>query len=396
MFHVGMEYDRIEIRNTMQRRLAGSNMRFLHTSDWHLGFSLNNMPMIAEQKHFVAQIIEIAEQEKVDAVIISGDIFDHAVSNPDAIGLYNEAMTTLCLEKKIPVAVCAGNHDGAARLSSCAELLSKAGLYIAGSIKNGIPSINIGDAAFHLLPFFSIEEVRYLYPEEEIKSYDAAMRTLLAHIPRESGRNILAAHCFVSNARLVESDRSAMVGGSNMVGADTFDGFDYVALGHLHRGQDIGDNIRYSGSPMKLSFSEAGHKKSVTIVDTRDMSRKEMPLYMLNDLRTLKGTYREILDGARKDTRASDYIKIELEDEYAHMEFRYALQEFYPHLLSLTGKEFESKKENTLSVEQAASLDPQEIMMRFYEEYSGGEKPSETQIRWFLRALEEEKDGDKQ
>ena len=154
MFHVGMEYDRIEIRNTMQRRLAGSNMRFLHTSDWHLGFSLNNMPMIAEQKHFVAQIIEIAEQEKVDAVIISGDIFDHAVSNPDAIGLYNEAMTTLCLEKKIPVAVCAGNHDGAARLSSCAELLSKAGLYIAGSIKNGIPSINIGDAAFHLLPFF--------------------------------------------------------------------------------------------------------------------------------------------------------------------------------------------------------------------------------------------------
>ena len=147
---------------------------------------------------------------------------------------------------------------------------------------------------------------------------------------------------------------------------------------------------------MKLSFSEAGHKKSVTIVDTRDMSRKEMPLYMLNDLRTLKGTYREILDGARKDPRASDYIKIELEDEYAHMEFRYALQEFYPHLLSLTGKEFESKKENTLSVEQAASLDPQEIMMRFYEEYSGGEKPSETQIRWFLRALEEKKDGDKQ
>ncbi|MEA5003325.1 MAG: exonuclease SbcCD subunit D, partial [Christensenella sp.] len=233
-------------------------MRFLHTSDWHLGFALNNMPMIAEQKHFTEQILAIARSEQVDAVIVAGDVFDHAVSNPDAIGIYNDTMTKLCIESRISVVICAGNHDGAARLSSCADLLSKAGLHIAGSVKNGIPSILIGDTMIHILPFFSIEEARYLYPDEEIKNYDMAMRTLLKYLPVYEGRNILAAHCFVSSAEVSESDRSAMVGGANMVSADAFAGFDYVALGHLHKPQDIGGNIRYSGSPMKLSFSEAG------------------------------------------------------------------------------------------------------------------------------------------
>ncbi len=371
-------------------------MRFLHTSDWHLGFSLNNMSMIAEQRHFTEQILCIARDEQADAVIVAGDVFDHAVSNPDAISIYNDIMTRLCIENKIPVVICAGNHDGAARLSSCADLLSKAGLHIAGSIKNGIPSVLIGDATIHILPFFSIEEVRYLYPDAEIKSYDMAMRTLLQSVPRGKGRNILAAHCFVSSAEVSESDRSAMVGGANMVGVKTFLGFDYVALGHLHKPQDIGDNIRYSGSPMKLSFSEAKHRKSVTIVDTEDMSRKEAALFMLDDLRVLKGNYHDIIQQAQSDMRPTDYMKIELNDQYAHMELRNALKEYYPNLLLLTGKEFESAREGELSIEQATNLSPLDIMMRFYEEYAGGQQPSERQVDWFLKALAAKKGGEAQ
>ncbi|WP_066648546.1 exonuclease SbcCD subunit D [Christensenella timonensis] len=368
-------------------------MRFLHTSDWHLGFSLSNMPMIEEQKHFAGQILDIARRKKVDAVVIAGDMFDHAVSNPDAIGVYNDTMTRLCMKSGVPVIICAGNHDGAARLSSCADLLGKAGLHIAGSIKNGIPSITLEDATIHILPFFSIEEARYLYPDEEIRNYDMAMRAIIKRLPLGKGRNILAAHCFVSSAEVSESDRSAMVGGANMVGADAFGVFDYVALGHLHKPQDIGENIRYCGSPMKLSFSEAEQEKSVTIVDTSDMSRELVSLSMVNDLRVLKGSYREILERAGRDGKSSDYIKIELADEYAHMELRNTLSEYYPNLLSLAGKEFEGGKESDLSVEQVASLSPLEIMMKFYEEYSGGQQPSEKQVEWFLKALSVKKEG---
>ncbi len=370
-------------------------MRILHTSDWHLGLNLNNVSLLEEQRFFVGRLRQIIGEEKADAVVIAGDVFDNTVSSADAIALYNEAMTELCIEKKIPVLICAGNHDGAARLASCSALLEKAGLYVAGSVKDGIRSVELGDATFHLLPFFSIDEARYLCPQEEIRNYDGAMRALIHTIPRGE-KNILIAHCFVTGAQVSESDRSAIVGGSNMVGADVFDGFDYVALGHLHRAQSVTERVRYSGSPVKYSFGEANTQKSVTIINTTDFSVREIPLAMENDLRVVKGTYEQALAQAENDPKREDYIKIELTDEFAHMELINTFRNFYPNLLSFAGKRMASDKGQTaLTIEKTASLHPEEILKLFYQEYAG-EEPTENQLAWFKKALSVRMEGDAQ
>ncbi len=372
-------------------------MRILHTSDWHLGLSLNNTSLLEEQRHFIGRLLEIVDEEKIDVVIVAGDVFDNAVSNADAIALYNEAMTQLCIEKKVPVLVCAGNHDGAARLASCGALLEKAGLYIAGSIRDGLKTVLIKDTAFHLLPFFSIEEVRFLYPDEEIKSYDAAMRVLMENEKKEKGKNVLVAHCFVTGAQVSDSDHSAMVGGANMVGWDAFQGFDYVALGHLHRAQDVAKGVRYSGAPVKYSFGEANAQKSVTVIDTEDFSYREVPLEMCHDVRVIKGAYEEILDFAQNDPCREDYVKIELTDEYAHMEIINTFRNFYRNLLSFAGKQLsDGNDETTLTVDETVSLHPEEIMKMFYSEFTGGEEPSENQLSWFRKALFAKKGGDAQ
>lgn len=367
-------------------------MRILHTSDWHLGAALNNQSLLEEQKHFLEQLYEIVSAQSIGAVMVAGDVFDHAVSNADAIALYNDAMTTLCNDMHIPVIVCAGNHDGAARLSSCGKLLERVGLYIAGSIRDGMKRVVIEDTAFHLLPYFSIDEARYLCPEAEIKNYDAAMRVLVNGIDVDSKKkNVLIAHCFVTGAQTSESDRSAMVGGANMVGADAFSAFDYVALGHLHRAQDAGTKARYSGAPIKLSFAEATTVKSVTVIDTADFSREEIGLFMRHDLRVLKGEYCALLDAAEQDPHREDYIKIELEDEYAHMERLNTFRNFYPNLLSLAGKQLRNV-ETVLSVEETSSLHPMDIMEMFVREYTG-EAPDTPQKNWFQKALEAQQKG---
>lgn len=367
-------------------------MRILHTSDWHLGITLNNMSLLEEQRCFLEKLYKIVDAEKIDAIVIAGDVFDHAVSSAEAINLYNEAMTMLCIDQKKMVLICAGNHDGAARLSSCNALLERAGLYVAGSVRDGVKQIKAGDVAFHLLPYFSIDEVRYLYPEEEIKSYDGAMRTVVKRIePDRERSNVLIAHCFVTGAQPAESDRSAMVGGANMVGADAFAGFDYIALGHLHRAQEIGGKVRYSGSPVKFSFAEANMKKSVTVIDTADFSRQEIVLSMKHDLRVIKGNYSEILDAAKNDIHREDYLKIELRDEYTHVEVLNTLRSYYPRLLSLVGKQLHHV-ETSLSMEKAVSLRPEDIMTMFCREYTGDE-PNETQMEWFRKAIEFEQEG---
>lgn len=371
-------------------------MRILHTSDWHLGASLGGLSLLDSQAHMLDQLIDCCDTQNIDAVIVAGDVYDHAVSNPDAIRLYNEAMTGLCVRRKLPVFVCAGNHDGAARLSACSELLKEAGLYVAGSVRDGLRFADIGGVRFHLLPFFSADEARYLHPEEEIKGYNAAMRVLLGDVRRNlSGgkRNILVAHCYVSGATVSESDRSVMVGGTNMVDAALFEGFDYVALGHLHKPQETGQNIRYSGAPVKLSFSEENAQKSFTIIDTEHMDVSEYPVTQLHELRTIRGNYNQILDEAEADRHRDDYVRIVLKDEYAHLELRYALLEYYPNLLVLEGKEYgQGEQQSTLSVADVKSLTAKEIMSSFVLAYTGKE-PDEELVSWFLKA-EQQAGGD--
>ena len=225
--------------------------------------------------YFLQQLYDLVEKERVEALLLAGDIYDSSVVNAEAIGLYNEAMTKLCLELGVRVISIAGNHDSAARLASCRDILKGAGLHITGKIeKNPQPVLlDDGNVAVYSIPFFTRDEVTALLPEKrnEIRNTETAMLAYCDHIREkmDTGRkNIVLSHSLIVGSELSESDRSARVGFATAVSKDVFAGFDYVALGHIHGPQNIGSSrIRYCGTPLKYSFSEANHKKSVTVVE---------------------------------------------------------------------------------------------------------------------------------
>ena len=365
-------------------------MRILHTSDWHLGIQLCGVSLLEEQRRMVECLVRTVGEQKVDAVVIAGDVFDHAVARPEAIALYTDAMTSLCRDCGVPVLLCAGNHDGAARLAACGALLRESGLYIAGSLSAGLEPVVLGDAAFFLLPWFSADQVRYLYPDARARTLSEAMAAVCERMQSRfpaGGKNVLVAHCFVGGAQVSESDRAAVVGGASQVAADAFAGFDYVALGHLHRAQNPGPNLRYSGSPLKYSFAEAGHKKSFTLLDTETMEVSELPVKAGRDLRVLSGPFEELMEGW---DASGDYLKIELTDVSAGMEKLELLRERYPNLLLLTGKPLPALgRADSLTVEELTTLSPRDLVTRFCLEVAG-EEPDEEQLGWFDEAARED------
>lgn len=365
-------------------------MKIIHTSDWHLGISLHNASLIDEQRYFIDYLINVVKDQKVDAVIIAGDVFDHSVSSAEAITLYNYAVTRLCNELGVPVVIAAGNHDGAARLASCNELLKKAGLYIYGKLTAEINAVEIGNSSIYPIPYFNVDEVKALYPEEKISSYADAMEVVLKNIKqnfKEGNSNILMCHCFVSGSVLSESDRTAMVGGSSVVPSGIFDGFDYVAMGHLHKAQDRGYNIRYSGSPIKYSFSEASHLKTITMLEIENgIKYEELEIVPLRETRIIRGTFDEVLEFANHDMKRDDFIKIEITDMYAGMEAVELFRTYYANLLNITGKMNETE-ENQLTVEELYTLSPKHILEKFYKETTGCEV-TEEQLKLFEKAME--------
>lgn len=374
-------------------------MKILHTSDWHLGLGLHNVSLLEEQAAMVDCLLATVAREQVEAVVLAGDVFDHAVASAEAISLYNHAMTSLCGRLGVPVVLCAGNHDGAARLASCGELLGKAGLFVRGKISAAMVPVVVGDAAFHLLPYFHADEARCLFPDEELPTAGHAMDRMCS-LAREhlvpGKRNILVAHCFVGGAQLVESDRAAVVGGSSQVALACFAGFDYVALGHLHRPQTVAPGVRYAGSPFPYSFSEAGQEKSFTLLDTADLSLRELPVETPRQLRVITGTAQEVEAGAPADQRPEDYLKIQLTDCPAGLERTQLLRQYYPNLLTLVGREPEGGETAGITVEELARLSPQELMERFCREVLDQEPDGEL-TTWFLEAAAQaEEEGELQ
>lgn len=260
-------------------------MRILHTSDWHLGMPLKLGTMLADQQYFLDQLYSIIEEYDVDAVICAGDIYDSSVTNAEAIELYSSAITKICKELGKKMIVIAGNHDSGARLASGRELLEMAGLYVSGKIVKDIRPVSIGNADIYPIPFFNRDEVIAFYPDKksEIPSQEAATKVLCDHIRESmdpSRVNIIVSHAFITSAELSDSDRAAQVGQATSVSKDVFDGFDYVALGHIHKPQAITETIRYSGSPIKYSFgAEETQVKQVLIYDTNS---KEITSVALN------------------------------------------------------------------------------------------------------------------
>lgn len=368
-------------------------MKIIHTSDWHFGMPLGTGNYGEDQRHFLGQLYDLIRQENVGALLLSGDVYDSSVTNAEAIGLYNEAVTAVCRELGVPMIVIAGNHDSAARLSSCRELLKAAGLHVTGRLERDVEPVLLdgGKIAVYSLPFFNREEVSALFPEKrkEIRSMETAMLTVCDHIRQTmdpSRFNIVLSHSLVVNAELSESDRSARVGFATAVSKSVFDGFDYVALGHIHKPQVIDDHIRYSGSPLQYSFgSEEKQEKGVVLLDTDTGEKRFVSMIPLHRRLSAEGTYEELT--AREELRDA-YLRLTVRDRYAGLELVADLREKFPGLLEVYGKGLtETEDLSALSVEALQTLDEQDIMEKFMAENFGYE-PTEEQKALFAEVLE--------
>ena len=298
-------------------------MKFIHLSDLHLGKRLNDFSLIEDQKYILGEIAGIILEEAPDGVLIAGDVYDKSVPTAEAIGLFDDFLTKLA-KNSIPVFIISGNHDSAERLSFGSRLMDASGIHIAGAYEGAITPCILndgeGEVRIYMLPFFKPATARRFHGEEA-ESYTDAMRLSIDAMGIDTSvRNILIAHQLVTGSNRSDSEEVS-VGGTDDVALSVFDDFDYVALGHLHRPQNCTtERVRYCGTPLKYSFSEASDLKSLTVVDLPrkgSLSIRAIPLKPLRDMVEIKGKYDDIMQKSFYEgtTLRDDYVHITLTDE---------------------------------------------------------------------------------
>lgn len=329
----------MRIKAFSERRVFA--VRLLHSADWHLGKSIFGRSMLPEQEYFVEHaFLPAVDSIRPDAVLLAGDIFDRPVAPVEALRLFGRVVSELCGTRKIPVFVIAGNHDGPDRLALYAPLLGAQGLFLSARPLD-TPPVRLrderGEVFVHLLPYFDAAQARDLLGRDDIHGQQEAFRAMMEAVrPVPGARNVLVAHCFAAGGATCESESPLAVGGSEEVDPAVFAGFDYVALGHLHGPQRAGENGAYSGSPLKYSFDEERHKKSLALVTLAETATVErLPVKPLHDLRVISGTAGELCEAAETDPAREDFVYAELADTRPVYEPMALLREHYPNILGL-------------------------------------------------------------
>lgn len=352
-------------------------MVFLHTSDWHLGATDDKYDLYEDQLYFIDQICSIVKERSVDAVLLAGDVYDRAIASSSAIHLFDYAMNRICQELNKKVLLIAGNHDSAERLSSCEKLLEKAGLYISGSLETEPKVISFDDSEVFFLPWITEEKVKSLYPEEKeaINNLTDAYRVVTRHMQDNFSpdkRHIVISHAFITNSETSTSDRAAEIGFATQIPASVFDGFDYVALGHIHKPQNVNDHIRYSGTPMPYSFGkEELQEKSITLLDTTTMSQEVIPLSLLHRRTTFTGSFEALLNPNCTEEEKNGYVRLNVTDTAIGFELLSKLKQTYPRLLKVSGKPYEGDGTTiTLTIEELEKMEsnPIEVFKSFCRE----------------------------
>ena len=376
-------------------------MIFLHTSDWHLGATEGEYDLGADQRFFIDEICRIIQERQVDAVLLAGDVYDRSLASAAAIRLYDYAMDRICRELNKKVLTIAGNHDSAERLSSCGSLLEKAGLHICGAAQREPCVIFFDDAEVFLLPWITEEKVKSLYPGEKdrIGSLTDAYRVVTDRMRERFSPNkkhIVLSHAFITNAETSTSDRAAEIGFATQVSADVFEGFDYVALGHIHKPQNVNGHIRYSGTPMPYSFGkEESQEKSVTLLDTETMTTEIIPLPLLHPRKTFTGTFEELCNPRCPEEEKNGYVRLNVTDTAIGLELLAKLRSVYPHLLAVSGKVYEGDETTiTLTMEELEQMetDPREVFKSFCREELG-EEANPHFIELFEKAVSQYEEG---
>lgn len=372
-------------------------MIFLHTSDWHLGATGGERDLWDDQKYFIDAICGIVREKNVDAVLLAGDVYDRSVPAASAIGLYDYAMNRLCGELGVKVLAIAGNHDSAERLASCAGLLDKAGLYLQGAARREPRVVEFADSQVFFLPWMTEEKIKSLYPEERdgITDLTEAYRVAVNHMREKfipGKHHLLLSHAFITNTETSTSDRAAEIGFATQVPASVFEGFDYVALGHIHKPQQVNPFIRYSGSPMAYSFGrEECQEKSVTLIDTASMTQEVVPLPLLHRWTTLTDCYEALLAGEYPEEIREGYVRLNVTDTAVGLDMLSRLRQVYPNALVVAGKTYDGEDTTiTLTMEQLEQMesDPAEVFKSFCREEMGQEATDHF-LQLFAQAVEE-------
>ena len=327
-------------------------MKILHTSDWHIGKIVHGQHMTWDQEIVLKQLIELIDQEEPEAMIIAGDIYDRSIPPVEAVELVDDTLSKIAFERQIPILIISGNHDSAGRLAFGKSLMTNQGVYISTDLITALSPIVLSDhhgkIYFHLIPYIEPILVRHYFQDDQITDHQSAMTRIIEEIKKRTpelgekgSRHICVTHGYLMGAELPEeSVRPLSIGGTELIAADLFEDFDYVALGHLHRPQKVKrDTIRYSGSLLKYSFSEVQQKKSLTMVEIGADGGIDLNIHYLKpirDMRIIEGPLKTLVsENIVNVANREDYILARLTDEGALLEPMSALRQVYPNVLRM-------------------------------------------------------------
>lgn len=379
-------------------------MRLIHTADWHLGRIFYSRHLTDDQEHVLDQFVDLVGRTEPDALLIAGDVYDRAVPPIDAVRLLNRILSEIVSRLGVPVFVIAGNHDSPERLEFGSGLLRERNLFISGSVTPDAGPVLLedeyGPLAICSMPFCEPALVRAGYSDDTIIDHQTALAAIIARMGTQipdGCRSVALAHAFVTGAESSESERPLMVGGSAHVSADLFDRFDYVALGHLHKPQSIVKNrIRYSGSLLKYSFSEAAHAKSVDIVEIDahgGVTIESVALKPLRDVRQISGRLGDILgedgDSPGLEGADSDYLMVTVEDRGAQLDLMGKLRHVYPNVLHIERPLRSDDPDGIARVQDRLNRTEEEMFSSFFKEITGNELTVEEseEFKTFLNDL---------
>ena len=354
-------------------------MKWFHLSDLHLGKRLCEVPLLSDQAHILSQILALTAVERPDGVLIAGDVYDKPVPSAEAVGLLDDFLVRLS-RQGVPAYLISGNHDSAERLSFGGRLMAAGGVHVApvygGQVEPIVLADQYGPVHLYLLPFLKPAHVRRFFPEASIESYTDAVAAVVSAMEIDPAvRNVLVAHQFVTGSVSCASEEVS-VGGTDNVDVSVFDGFDYVALGHLHSPQRAGrDTVRYCGTPLAYSFPEAEQEKSVTVVELKEkgtVSLRTLPLTPLRRLGELRGTYEELT--CRQFYEGTDYqsryLRVVLTDEEDVVDAAVKLRMVYPGLMQVA---YDNHRTQAAGIPELESerRSPLELLEEFYEGQNG-------------------------
>lgn len=361
-------------------------MKIMHLSDLHIGKKVNEYSMLQDQIYILKEILQIIDDEKVETVIIAGDVYDRSLPPNEALELFDEFLYQLS-SRNVNVFVISGNHDSPERISYGGRMMTENKIFLSpvydGNVKPITLNDDYGEVNFYLLPFVRPADIRRYFPDENIENYTDAVKVAIDNMNVDfNERNILVTHQFVTGAELSESE-DIIAGGTDNVSGEVFDGFDYVSLGHIHREQTVGkDNIRYCGTPLKYSFSEAKHIKSVTILDFNDKGNIEyskIPLTPFRDMREIRGTYYELtLKSSYESTNTEDYLHITLTDEEDIPDAIGKLRSIYPNIMKLDYDNLRTRGSGTVdAIENIESKSPFELFAELFKQQNNQDMSEE-------------------